>query len=400
MIILLVIYLSLEVVTSYTTWFDGHIRHVAGSAHGNFSPRNILEKPRSVIIDKTTKWKLLGTQNSDSDLQIYEPNIRRPFNLTALKFSNDIQCAPASRDFVQDTKIAFNGPSSYQVWLNWKNGPKRVLIISKPEKDIYIAVEQSIRYLRNAGVEDNSNNIDIIHDIKNPLQIFEHELIDSIDLTICFGGDGLIMHANTLFVDRSIPPLMCFDFGSLGFLAPFNFDEFKVSVTTFHVLNEAVIDRGPSPYLCNLDLYCDDQFLTTVQADGLIIATPTGSTAYSLSAGGSMVHPSVPAFLLTPICAHTLSFRPIVLPDSCVLKCVIPADGRGTGWVSFDGKFRQELKCGDSLEISMSPYPMPTVNKLNFTADWFESLRCAFMFNQRPRQKPLTTENNHSSSSS
>ena len=113
-----------------------------------------------------------------------------------------------------------------------------------------------------------------------------------------------------------------------------------VNKGTFHVLNEAVIDRGPSPYLSAIELTCDGQYLTTVQGDGVIIATPTGSTAYSLAAGGSMVHPSVPAMLLTPICAHTLSFRPLMLPDSSVLSCAVPADSRATAWVCFDGKFR------------------------------------------------------------
>ena len=234
-----------------------------------------------------------------------------------------------------------------------------------------------------------------------------------LDLVVAFGGDGLLMHANTLF-DNGVPPIMCFDFGSLGFLAPFTFDEYRTEmdkvlggaalltlrmrlhcniirdnavVKSYPVLNEAVIDRGPSPFLSTIDLRCDQQYLTTVQGDGIIISTPTGSTAYSLAAGGSMVHPSVPAILLTPICAHTLSFRPLLLPDSCILTAEVPEDCRSSAWVSFDGKFRQELFKGDKLEVKMSSYPMPTINRVNFTADWFESLRSAFMFNVRPRQK-------------
>jgi NAD+ kinase len=111
-------------------------------------------------------------------------------------------------------------------------------------------------------------------------------------------------------------------------------------IGTYNVLNEAVIDRGPSPFLSVIDIDCDQQFLTTLQGDGIILATPTGSTAYSLAAGGSMVHPAVPAILLTPICAHSLSFRPLLLPDSSVLDCTVPLDSRANGWVSFDGKFR------------------------------------------------------------
>lgn len=84
--------------------------------------------------------------------------------------------------------------------------------------------------------------------------------------------------------------------------------------------------------------------MTTVQADGLTVSTPTGSTAYSLSAGGSLVHPQIPALLITPICPHTLSFRPMLLPDSMELRICVPYNSRSTAWASFDGRGRVELK--------------------------------------------------------
>ena len=90
--------------------------------------------------------------------------------------------------------------------------------------------------------------------------------------------------------------------------------------TNLLVLNEVVIDRGPSPYLSNIDLYLDGKLITSVQGDGLIISTPTGSTAYAVAAGASMIHPSVPAIMVTPICPHSLSFRPIVVPAGVELK--------------------------------------------------------------------------------
>lgn len=88
----------------------------------------------------------------------------------------------------------------------------------------------------------------------------------------------------------------------------------------FQVLNEVVIDRGPSPYLSNIDLFLDGKYITSVQGDGLIVSTPTGSTAYAVAAGASMIHPSVPAIMVTPICPHSLSFRPIVVPAGVELK--------------------------------------------------------------------------------
>jgi NAD+ kinase len=185
---------------------------------------------------------------------------------------------------------------------------------------------------------DEDSFLSSIQNLHPQLSIFT-ETSQNIDLIITFGGDGLLLYVNTLFQSRAIPPVMCFDFGSLGFLTPFQYEQFREEVDevlngialvtlrmrlectifrhnqsrgVYHVLNEAVIDRGPSPFLSVLDLSCDSQYLTTLQGDGVILATPTGSTAYSLAAGGSIMYPAVPAILLTPICAHSLSFRPMV----------------------------------------------------------------------------------------
>jgi len=157
----------------------------------------------------------------------------------------------------------------------------------------------------------------------------------------------------------------------------------------YNVLNEVCIDRGSSPYLAALECFCDDVHLTTVQADGVIFATPSGSTAYSMAAGGSVVHPAVPCILVTPICPHVLSFRSMVFPDHVVLRCFVPDDARSTASVAFDGKHRSELQRGDSVQIRMSAYPVPTINKGNHSSDWLESLKNSFNFNTRPRQKPL-----------
>ncbi|KAI8925616.1 ATP-NAD kinase-like domain-containing protein, partial [Entophlyctis helioformis] len=155
------------------------------------------------------------------------------------------------------------------------------------------------------------------------------------------------------------------------------------------ILNDLVVDRGPSPYMSQLELFVEDKHLTTVQADGLVVATPTGSTAYSLSAGGSLVHPEVPSFLITPICAHTLSFRPMLLPDSIVLKLQVPLDSRNTAWASFDGRHRTELRQGDYISVTMSRWPMPSVCMEDQSSDWFESLRRCLHWNERARQKPF-----------
>ena len=109
---------------------------------------------------------------------------------------------------------------------------------------------------------------------------------------------------------------------------------------TNNVMNEVVIDRGPNPTMSTLEVFGDNEHFTTIQADGIVVATPTGSTAYNLAAGGSLCHPENPVILLTAICAHTLSFRPIILPDTMVLRVGVPFDARASSWASFDGKER------------------------------------------------------------
>ncbi|KAJ2852888.1 hypothetical protein J3B02_003380 [Coemansia erecta] len=162
--------------------------------------------------------------------------------------------------------------------------------------------------------------------------------------------------------------------------------------STFQVMNEVVVDRGPSPYLSQIELYGDGNHLTTVEADGLCLATPTGSTAYSLAAGGSLVHPEIPAILVTPICAHTLSFRPMLLPDSMVLRVVLPPDSRNTAWASFDGRHRIELRRGDHIQITASKYPLPTVcASQSQTQDWMSSLSRCLNWNERKRQKKFSS---------
>jgi NAD+ kinase len=273
---------------------------------------------------------------------------------------------------------------------------------------------------------------------------------DNIDLVVTLGGDGLLMHAAHIF-SGPVPPVLSVAGGSLGFLTPFareemlaailislglqevNEDNFQRSSTgssststglkakvlkplafesnkqiyvsnrmrldcrifgsdgslraRYSVLNEVVIDRGSSPFLANLETFCDGTHLTTVQADGVIFATPTGSTAYSMAAGGPVVHPEASAVLVTPICPHVLSFRPMILPDSVVLRCFVPSDARSTACASFDGKHRTELHRGDSVEIKMSAHPLPTINKIDASTDWLSSLKRSFGFNARVRQK-------------
>ena len=258
---------------------------------------------------------------------------------------------------------------------------------------------------------------------------------EKFDLVLTLGGDGTVLFTSWLF-QRIVPPILSFSLGSLGFLTNFPFEGYKPTLdrimegsgmrvnmrmrftctvyrATYHhlslptrgdafssdkkasrtilteeaqfeVLNELVIDRGPSPYVSNLELYGDTSLLTIIQADGCIISTPTGSTAYSLSAGGPLTHPSIPGILLTPICPHTLSFRPMVLSDTLCLRICVPKNSRSTAYASFDGKGRVELRRGDEVRVEAGRYPFPTVVGEGGTGgEWFESVRRALKWNTR-----------------
>jgi NAD+ kinase len=231
---------------------------------------------------------------------------------------------------------------------------------------------------------------------KGRLKYWDNELArtrpHTFDFVVTLGGDGTVLYASWLF-QRVVPPVLSFALGSLGFLTKFDFggyqetltQAFKEGVTislrlrfegtimrsqksvencgdadlveelmleetdgrpthkpdrTFEILNDIVVDRGPNPTMSTIELFGDEEHLTTVQADGVCVATPTGSTAYNLAAGGSLCHPENPVILVTAICAHTLSFRPIILPDTIVLRLGVPYDARANSWASFDGRER------------------------------------------------------------
>ncbi|KAK8154474.1 ATP-NAD kinase-like domain-containing protein [Phyllosticta citrichinensis] len=262
----------------------------------------------------------------------------------------------------------------------------------------------------------------------------------SFDMVLALGGDGTVLYASWLF-QRIVPPVLAFSLGSLGFLTKFDYEKYPETLSrafrdgitvslrlrfeatvmrsqrrkdvhctkdlveeligeemedahthkpdgTHNILNEVVVDRGPNPTLSSIEIFGDDEHFTSVQADGICIATPTGSTAYNLAAGGSLCHPDNPVILLTAICAHTLSFRPIILPDTIVLRAGVPYDARTSSWASFDGRERVELRPGDYVTVSASRFPFPCVLPLERRGkDWIDSISRTLNWNSRQRQK-------------
>ncbi|KAG7329847.1 hypothetical protein KOW79_006069 [Hemibagrus wyckioides] len=331
--------------------------------------------------------------------------------------------------------------------LVWNKPALNVLVIRKirdenllePFKELcsFLIQEKGLSvYVEKKVVEDGALVADeSFCSIRRQLCTFREgfdDISDCIDLIVCLGGDGTLLYASSLF-QGSVPPVMAFHLGSLGFLTPFKFESYKTevdkvlagnaavvlrsrlkvkvlkgslqrdqengSVTHTHtnpvtlqlqVLNEVVVDRGPSSYLSNVDLYLDGRLITSVQGDGVIVSTPTGSTAYAAAAGASMIHPNVPAIMVTPICPHSLSFRPIVVPAGVELMIALSPDARNTAWVSFDGRKRQEIQHGDSIKITTSCYPVPSLCCHGLVYDWFESLAECLHWNIRKKQTHLS----------
>uniref|UniRef100_A0A3B5KZR2 NAD(+) kinase n=1 Tax=Xiphophorus couchianus TaxID=32473 RepID=A0A3B5KZR2_9TELE len=339
--------------------------------------------------------------------------------------------------------------------LTWNKPPKSVLVIKKirdasllqPFKELctfLTEVKDLMVYVEKKVLDDPAISGDeVFAAITKKFCTFREDLDDisnRVDFIICLGGDGTLLYASSLF-QESVPPVMAFHLGSLGFLTPFKFDTYQSQVTQiiegnaaivlrsrlqvrvlkenwekkdtvdekgiiltnkdletsrkamqYQVLNEVVVDRGPSSYLSNVDLFLDGHLITTVQGDGLIVSTPTGSTAYAVAAGASMIHPNVPAIMITPICPHSLSFRPIVVPAGVELQIKLSPDARNTAWVSFDGRKRQEICHGDSITITTSCFPVPSICFRDPVNDWFESLATCLHWNVRKKQNYLSSE--------
>ncbi|KAL5638264.1 hypothetical protein ACGC1H_005077 [Rhizoctonia solani] len=279
-----------------------------------------------------------------------------------------------------------------------KDGIRNILFCRKPnDEKVARAFEMAVKYIQRqfGGTTlfvESSSKIPPGVEPYNPDALNKPE----IDLIITLGGDGTILHANSMFNTGPVPPVLSFSMGTLGFLLPFHIGSLPTALEntfsgtatvlermrlacTFQdaagkfllkgaksrllVMNEVALHRGGSPHLTRIDSFVDDEHLTEAVSDGLIVSTPTGSTAYSLSSGGPIVHPSVEALIMTPICPRSLSFRPLVLPASSEIRLTVNKGSRAHAEVSADGQSVMNLFPGESVRISTSRYPMPCINR-------------------------------------
>ena len=199
------------------------------------------------------------------------------------------------------------------------------------------------------------------------------ELPEGTDLVIVLGGDGTLLSAARVVAGRNIP-LFAVNLGQLGFLTSITLDELypeleralrgehriaqrrmvdcelvrdDKSIATYSALNDVVIGKSSLARMIDLDTHVDSHFVAAYKADGLIVSTPTGSTAYSLSAGGPVIFPSVAAFCITPICPHMLTNRPVIVPDTSVIS-ILSHGAEGT-FLTIDGQVGEPMSKGDQV---------------------------------------------------
>lgn len=216
-------------------------------------------------------------------------------------------------------------------------------------------------------------------------------LPNAVDLILVLGGDGTLLATAHRIAQANVDiPILAVNFGSLGFLTEITLPELypalesvlagtagidhrrmlrsRVSrdtqiLTDRLVLNDVVISKSALSSIIDLSVSVGDQFVTTFRADGLIIASPTGSTAYNLAAGGPIVHPAVDALVLTPIAPHTLTNRPVVIPATSEVR-VQPfiGDPNQAVFVSFDGQFGFQLQGNDVVSVAQATRPLRVVS--------------------------------------
>ncbi len=202
------------------------------------------------------------------------------------------------------------------------------------------------------------------------------------DLVIVLGGDGTLLSVARITHPTQVP-ILAVNLGSLGFLTDVSLAELyptlekvfrkesrtasrmllqarvirnRLAITEDFVLNDVVINKGTLARIVNLEVQVNDQYMTSYRADGLIVSTPTGSTAYSLSAGGPILHPSMNALVLSPICPFTLTNRPIVIPSNATIQIHQTTDEEVR--ITLDGQTGYDLRADDLLELKPSDQPV------------------------------------------
>jgi NAD+ kinase len=283
---------------------------------------------------------------------------------------------------------------------------KRIGIIAKPRLEAKPLLEDLLKWIEARDVEPLMD-VDTAAIVGVPTSYRKNEVPAAADLIIVLGGDGTLLSVARLVEGKDVP-ILGVNLGSLGFLTEVTIAElFPVldDVLTGHytvservmlnchvhrqgeriaqavVLNDVVINKGALARIIEMETYVDGVYVNTFRADGLIISTPTGSTAYSLAAGGPIVYPNSEALIINPICPFTLSNRPLVIPDTMKVEVVLVKDNEDV-MVTLDGQVGVALRYRDVVEIRKAETRLKLIECPG--KNYFEILRTKLKWGDTP----------------
>ncbi len=282
---------------------------------------------------------------------------------------------------------------------------KRIGVILKIGKAEAIELaKELLPWLRGKGLEVFVDEESA--DILNMKGYRRPDIPGLVDLIIVLGGDGTLLSVARLVGDKGVP-ILGVNLGGLGFITEVTASELyeaidKViedgciqekrlmlsafihrhgeKIAEYNVLNDVVINKGALARIIDLDTYINKQYVTTFKADGLIVSTPTGSTAYSLSAGGPILYPTLNCFVLTPICPHTLTNRPIVLPEDFSIEVRLKSPNEDV-FLTLDGQVGFSLRQGDVVEVKKAEFATSLL--MPCERDYFNILRTKLKWGER-----------------
>ncbi len=286
---------------------------------------------------------------------------------------------------------------------------RTVGIVSKPHSAAAESiVPELIEWLRGRGMAVRIDEQTALYarSSGHPAGLPRDAVPEGCDLVIVLGGDGTLLAAARA-IGRRETPLFPVNVGSLGFLTAITIDELYPElerafrgehriakrkllatevvrggevVAAYEALNDAVLTKAAIARMIDLDAHVDEQFVCAYKADGLIVSTPTGSTAYSLSAGGPIIFPSVPAICITPICPHMLTNRPVLVPETSVIRIISRTPGESV-FLTIDGQVGNPIREGDTLVCRSSDYALRLVRPPHMM--FFDVLRQKLKWGER-----------------
>jgi NAD+ kinase len=280
------------------------------------------------------------------------------------------------------------------------------------ERSVTEPALQVVSHLRQRGITVLASiTSDAARELKDATHVDERELAARADLVLAIGGDGTLLHAARNVAARDVP-LVGINRGRLGFLTDVSPEHMLDALDAIlggdylaerrlmlaasvdqhagpralFALNDVVLQKGDTGRLVDFTTEVDDVYVNTHRGDGLIVATPTGSTAYALSCGGPIIQPNVDALVMVPVCPHTLSDRPLVLPSTSRIRVTLDNAGGSEAHVVCDGEPLARMAAADTLTIALATQAVTLLHPRDY--NYYELLRSKLNWGRASRDRP------------